>query len=1412
MKTVTAVIVLLAQISHCFPNSENFQIYNAKSNRCLSEKLESLVTCNTDSLGQKFRWTSEGRIFNIHLKICLGVGSKTEGSKLQWYICDGTSNLQKWECQRDKLFGLKNESLFMSVNERGFIWLSRQDTGEKSEWTIYGTKDSICSKTYEEIYTIGGTGFGQPCHFPFFFENKWYADCTTKGWHHLWCATERFYEPSQRWGHCPMPRCRCQVHWKTNPLTGIHYQINHRSALTWHQARKSCLQQGADLMSVVEPHEHTFVAGPTQPLDVKLWTGLNSLDLSSGWQWSNGQPFCYLKWAAGQPRSAPGEHCAALGKFGWQSEVCSKRLGYICQKGNTLPSVSPEVHKGYCSSPWIPYAGHCYFLYREQKKTWLEAKAACLKDDGDLLSILNIEEQDFVVSQFGFRLTDELWIGLNDRKSQLLFRWSDESDVTFTMWDLKEPSHGAGLKKDCVIIRGNEGKWADQDCDKVYGFICKKKAHSNPSTNDTVVSNPGCKLGWTRHGYYCYLAGSETETFDKAKQACQKTGSYLVDVPSRVENAFLVSLVGTRPEKYFWIGLSNQEDRYTFKWTNTDEVKFTHFNTGMPGQRQGCVAMTTGRLAGLWDVLSCTNKEKYICKYQAEGVTTTSAPPTSPAPACAEGWEPLINRDFCFKLYESYYSHEKTWFEALDYCRAVGGDLLSIHSPHDRPAQYHFQFDAAWIGFSAQDPNVGYVWSDGTSSAYENWAPEQPNNKNNMEYCVEVYLDPWKYWQWNDIHCESKKHLWVCEIRKEYNVTEDGWIEFKGNQYYFRDHPYVAMEDARAFCNQRRADLVVINDEEERIFLWQQLRNYRSDFYIGLTVDLDYSMQWMDGSPVVFQAWEENEPAFKNNDETCVKMTRSQGVWESCKCGEKYYFICKRSEAPHPHTTLAPTQAPKGGCGLGWMKFQGKCYKIELDQKTWGEARESCRDMGGNLISIVNEQQQAFLTTKLLGVHTALWIGFTARTSGRWLWTDGSAVKFTNWDLGEKGKFWGAHCAIMLSRRDSGMGKWKSRNCEETNGFICRRPLDHLIEPETTAIPQSFIKFGNDSFKLILTNHTWKEARQLCEKEGSHLASIRDHLAQAYIQLQTHKMNEPVWIGLNSIETDGYFRWIDNWHLNMAKWGPGEPKRDHPCVYVDVDGTWRTALCNQTYRSVCKISTDVAPTAPPQYPGQCPKAEEEDDMTWLPFRGHCYAFVNTEQTWSSASIQCKMWGASLLSIEDTMEDDFLKKNLEVYRDIFAFYWIGLYKTHRDQWLWLDDTVVDYTNWADGNPTDMKCAAVSSLTSQWHSEYCDEVRPFICKAARAPVPTPTVYHPDPVPAKVRQVHGSVVAVCIFAAVILAGGVGVLVYYRKSNGFVPPTFQNPLYFTSNNGNPDDINNDDNKLVDHTGINERLDCVPT
>lgn len=63
----------------------------------------------------------------------------------------------------------------------------------------------------------------------------------------------------------------------------------------------------------------------------------------------------------------------------------------------------------------------------------------------------------------------------------------------------------------------------------------------------------------------------------------------------------------------------------------------------------------------------------------------------------------------------------------------------------------------------------------------------------------------------------------------DYNTTSDGWLEWKGNQY-FKNSQQMAMEHAREFCKKRHADLVTIDSEAEWVFIWKQVS---SDIHIS---------------------------------------------------------------------------------------------------------------------------------------------------------------------------------------------------------------------------------------------------------------------------------------------------------------------------------------------------------------------------------------------------------------------------------------------------------------------------------------------------------------------------------------------------------------------------------------------------
>ncbi|XP_047444532.1 macrophage mannose receptor 1-like [Mugil cephalus] len=1410
MRAACTVFVLLLKTLQCLTLDDSpFLLNNKETGFCL---VRTYGHCST------VRWTTADRILHGWSPKCLGAQGKSVGSEISLYDCDETSYLQKWECKNETLLALKGQDLYIELTADGTAVLSRT-VGPNNHLTIQGTNQGACTRTYRELYTIGGNAAGRPCAFPFLYNDQWYSECTTKDSNQLlWCAVETKYE-HQLWGYCPT---NTKVGWNKHPATGAVYQLNTQSALTWAQADASCKQQIASLLSITDPHEQGYITALLGDQGYKLWTGL-TLNLEHGWQWSNGNPYRYLNWDSGHPLSNPGDNCGVIDgevQYSWQSSKCDKKLGYICYSEGVLAPPTEAAETGFCSQPWIPYNGHCFHLNRSQK-TWSDARLACRKEGGDLVSIRNLEDQSFVISQLGYASTDELWIGLNDRKREGLFDWSDHSTVRFTSWEYGKPAITTE-KEDCVVIRGENGNWADRRCEEKHGFICMKTSASEPS-GDEVEQNLGCKTGWKKHGSYCYYVGTETKTFDEAKDHCKSSGSYLADVSTGVDNAFLVSLVGLRPEKHFWLGLSNQKNIDFFVWTNTDSVRFTHWNALMPGHQQGCVAMATGSFAGLWDVLPCTSTEKYICKHLAEGAVSTPVPPTVPSPKCAEGWNPMETRNICYKNFIE--GPKKTWYEARDYCRAVGGDLLSIHSTAEQ--RISVSHHTVWIGLSAPDPATGYEWSDGTPVNFQHWSDGEPNNRNNAESCVEdIGYYWWSSGSWNDAQCEEYNN-WVCQMRPgitpkpppdpvapDYNTTSDGWLEWNGNQYYINNNR-MAMEDARHVCQQKHGDLVTINSVAESVFLWKQISRSYINVWIGLTLDLDGTSQWVDGSQVVFERWDEGQPDFKNYDENCAAMMY-YGFWHNHNCGLEFQSICKRSGSPPANTTVAPTVAPKGGCQDPWKKFNSKCYSIFNNQNlTWNGARKQCRDMGGDLASIDSRHAEVFLMSQMADANARdLWIGLRSFEGKEFYWTDGRPRSYVNFGLRKdsddfflpfmhwwlKRQFEQEHpemspynkCVVINTNTLAGIGKWIHKPCNQTYGFVCLRNVDTTLpdvpEPQT---PTIYIKILNDSFKVAPQQMNWDASKKHCEGDGANLASLRNEWAQAYVELQALNLKAPLWIGLNKVQTNGYFRYTDGWRMRFTRWGKDEPSPDRACVYMDVDGKWKTAHCNETFWGVCMKSTDVPPTESTGFPGVCPQdpdtSSEERSSLWLPFRGYCYAFFTMEKDWSGASASCVKHGANLASIEDPSEQDFITTHVITFKDSYTSFWIGLYKTHRGEWKWLDKTVMDYTNWGEDQPSGYINGEISTTNGTWRTSRNVYNRPYICKTSKV---IPTKPPPPTTTTNVGSAHhhrGYIISAVVLIIAGIAVGACIAFFRFKKMGYhitFPPenysAFENPIFF--------------------------------
>nr|XP_042124174.1 low affinity immunoglobulin epsilon Fc receptor [Peromyscus maniculatus bairdii] len=122
-------------------------------------------------------------------------------------------------------------------------------------------------------------------------------------------------------------------------------------------------------------------------------------------------------------------------------------------------------------------------------------------------------------------------------------------------------------------------------------------------------------------------------------------------------------------------------------------------------------------------------------------------------------------------------------------------------------------------------------------------------------------------------------------------------------------------------------------------------------------------------------------------------------------------------------------------CPKNWLNFQQKCYYFGKGSKQWIQARFTCSDLEGRLVSIHSQEEQDFLMRHINKQDS--WIGLRdLNVEGEFVWMDGSPVGYSNWNPGEPNNAGQGEDCVMMR----GSGQWNDAYCRSyLDAWVCEQ-------------------------------------------------------------------------------------------------------------------------------------------------------------------------------------------------------------------------------------------------------------------------------------------------------------------------------------------------------------------------------------
>ena len=384
--------------------------------------------------------------------------------------------------------------------------------------------------------------------------------------------------------------------------------------------------------------------------------------------------------------------------------------------------------------------------------------------------------------------------------------------------------------------------------------------------------------------------------------------------------------------------------------------------------------------------LDCPDDITVDCNTSGGAVVTFDTPtPVSECEVCPyEGGSPIQG----FMYMGAYDGHHyycsmapSTWPAAQAAASSLGGNLAVINSQGENDFLANIlTLQSAYIGLSDKDLEGEFQWVNGDAITYENWYPGQPN-----DYGVgQDYVEMLNNGQWNDQYAHTSLE-YIMEISCGGGINQiDGPIS-------------------------------------------------GSVFPIGTTT-------------VSFNATDE----CGNSAECSFEVTVESAI--TIECYDDATFTCPYNangvivnwDTPNVHSCCS-ADCNDGSAIPGYVYMglhNGSHYYCSIATASWSNAQLNAENIGGNLATINDASENAFLASKIPSNGRA-WIGLSdAAIEGEMVWSSGEPLSYTNWYPGQPNDYNYQQDYVELL----GNGQWNDQYNSYSLEYIVEVPSCNSIE------------------------------------------------------------------------------------------------------------------------------------------------------------------------------------------------------------------------------------------------------------------------------------------------------------------------------------------------------------------------------